>query len=326
MAVNLGRQRNLGELRYKGIYADSAVTIIQEKKVQAEKERETGIQRKRLRAMLANVQMNIEKKDVAMAQINVKLAEQEWGRMLLIEAQRAEKAVQSIAHVLESTFMEERKTLDRLEKEIFQLANEQKRNANLLPSQRGAIKPDSHSVFNQLIAPDDPMDGSRLLRKRKTSSADVNIKDTTVSRRRIRNKDNSGSNVVHSKDELSEPNVFAREAKGSNSEQNNRVSTSLSNSTAPEKVNDFFSKQSETSGPYNDRDDVPSGHELLALVDPNRAVGMFSPVLGKPWEPSEPFSSINYTISRDNTAGEYARQAKLFADFGQKLKMKPCGF
>ena len=40
---------------------------------------------------------------------------------------------------------------------------------NLLPSQR-AVKPDSHSVFNTLIDPDDPLDGSRLLRKRKTSN------------------------------------------------------------------------------------------------------------------------------------------------------------
>lgn len=48
---------------------------------------------------------------------------------------------------------------------------------DLLPSQRGAIKPDSHSVFNQLVLDEDPMDGSRVLRKRKTSSveADENI-------------------------------------------------------------------------------------------------------------------------------------------------------
>lgn len=43
---------------------------------------------------------------------------------------------------------------------------------DLLPSQRGAVKPDSHSVFNQLVLDDDPMDGSRVLRKRKTSSID----------------------------------------------------------------------------------------------------------------------------------------------------------
>ncbi|PSS03464.1 hypothetical protein BD289DRAFT_421345 [Coniella lustricola] len=41
---------------------------------------------------------------------------------------------------------------------------------DLLPSQRGALRPDSHSMFNQLVLDDDPMDGSRVLRKRKTSS------------------------------------------------------------------------------------------------------------------------------------------------------------
>src|ERR1700691_1500759 len=63
---------------------------------------------------------------------------------------------------------------------------------DLLPSQR-AIKPDSHSVFNQLIAPEDPMDGSRLLRKRKTSSADAEVEDATTLRRRNRERDNSNA-------------------------------------------------------------------------------------------------------------------------------------
>ena len=43
---------------------------------------------------------------------------------------------------------------------------------DLLPSARGGIKPDSHSVFNTLILDEDPMDGSRSLRKRKTPSAE----------------------------------------------------------------------------------------------------------------------------------------------------------
>ncbi|KAK4199759.1 putative histone acetyltransferase [Triangularia verruculosa] len=41
---------------------------------------------------------------------------------------------------------------------------------DLLPSQKGIVKPESHSVFNQLVLDEDPMDGSRVLRKRKTSS------------------------------------------------------------------------------------------------------------------------------------------------------------
>jgi histone acetyltransferase SAS3 len=40
----------------------------------------------------------------------------------------------------------------------------------LLPSHRSGLKPDSHSVFNALILDDDPMDGSRSLRKRKESN------------------------------------------------------------------------------------------------------------------------------------------------------------
>ncbi|KAK5119766.1 hypothetical protein LTR85_007342 [Meristemomyces frigidus] len=43
---------------------------------------------------------------------------------------------------------------------------------DLLPQARGGIKPDSHSVFNTLILDEDPMDGSRSLRKRKTPSGD----------------------------------------------------------------------------------------------------------------------------------------------------------
>ncbi|KAI6709321.1 hypothetical protein JHW43_008135 [Diplocarpon mali] len=59
---------------------------------------------------------------------------------------------------------------------------------DLLPPQR-AVKPDSHSVFNQLIAPDDPMDGSRLLRKRKASSTDTEH----VEEPRRRTRENAGS-------------------------------------------------------------------------------------------------------------------------------------
>ncbi|KAK3402173.1 hypothetical protein B0T20DRAFT_390084 [Sordaria brevicollis] len=42
---------------------------------------------------------------------------------------------------------------------------------DLLPPQKNT-NPDSHSVFNQLVLDDDPMDGSRVLRKRKTSSVE----------------------------------------------------------------------------------------------------------------------------------------------------------
>jgi len=41
---------------------------------------------------------------------------------------------------------------------------------DLLPAARGGSRPGSHSVFNNLILDDDPLDGSRSLRKRKASS------------------------------------------------------------------------------------------------------------------------------------------------------------
>ncbi|TGJ79742.1 hypothetical protein E0Z10_g9022 [Xylaria hypoxylon] len=57
---------------------------------------------------------------------------------------------------------------------------------DLLPPQRGFNKPDSHSMFNQLVLDEDPMDGSRVLRKRKTSSAEAE-EDVISLRKRRRN-------------------------------------------------------------------------------------------------------------------------------------------
>lgn len=55
---------------------------------------------------------------------------------------------------------------------------------DLLPAQRGAPRPGSHSVFNQLIVNEDPLDGSRLLRKRKTSPDDVEEPRSSSNKRR----------------------------------------------------------------------------------------------------------------------------------------------
>ncbi|KAI0011475.1 hypothetical protein F4779DRAFT_572845 [Xylariaceae sp. FL0662B] len=57
---------------------------------------------------------------------------------------------------------------------------------DLLPSQRGINKPDSHSVFNQLVLDEDPMDGSRVLRKRKTSSTEPEADEEVMSLRKRR--------------------------------------------------------------------------------------------------------------------------------------------
>lgn len=68
---------------------------------------------------------------------------------------------------------------------------------DLLPPQRGAVKPDSHSVFNHLIVDDDPMDGSRLLRKRKTSSVEAEDRIMpSISKRRKRNSVGSSDSLI----------------------------------------------------------------------------------------------------------------------------------
>ncbi|KAI4188089.1 MAG: hypothetical protein L6R41_002391, partial [Letrouitia leprolyta] len=59
---------------------------------------------------------------------------------------------------------------------------------DLLPVQRGTSRAGSHSVFNTLILEDDPLDGSRSLRKRKTSSAELD-RSATDSRKRQRTHD-----------------------------------------------------------------------------------------------------------------------------------------
>ncbi|KAK5113852.1 hypothetical protein LTR62_003236 [Meristemomyces frigidus] len=58
---------------------------------------------------------------------------------------------------------------------------------DLLPAARGGIKPDSHSVFNTLILDEDPMDGSRSLRKRKTPSGDEDEPPRPAVRKRRKN-------------------------------------------------------------------------------------------------------------------------------------------
>ena len=70
---------------------------------------------------------------------------------------------------------------------------------DLLPSHRDSTKSSSHSVFNTLILDDDPMDGSRSLRKRK-SSADEDDQLTLNSRKRRRKSD-----TIASVDDLASP-------------------------------------------------------------------------------------------------------------------------
>lgn len=101
---------------------------------------------------------------------------------------------------------------------------------DLLPSQR-AIKPDSHSVFNQLIAPDDPMDGSRLLRKRKPSSAEADGDEQVSSTPRRRNRDKPHVNEENGVEvEKSQPEAIVPKTNGASKTEapaSPRVSRSL---------------------------------------------------------------------------------------------------
>ncbi|KAL8729749.1 MAG: hypothetical protein Q9181_004894, partial [Wetmoreana brouardii] len=63
---------------------------------------------------------------------------------------------------------------------------------DLLPVSRGTTRAGSHSVFNTLILEDDPLDGSRSLRKRKTSSSE-NDRPSVDPRKRQRTQDTTST-------------------------------------------------------------------------------------------------------------------------------------
>src|ERR1051326_5924907 len=67
-----------------------------------------------------------------------------------------------------------------------------KMSRDLLATQPGTNKRDAHSVFNTLIHPDDPMDGSRSLRKRK-SSPDADEASARANRKRRKEESESSS-------------------------------------------------------------------------------------------------------------------------------------
>jgi DNA helicase INO80 len=97
MATKLGHHAHFGEERYRAIHQDAAVTAVQEKEVQAEKERKKDMQRKRRREK--TVATNIEQKEIAMAKAQAAEDEQERQKFIR-EAQRAEKKAQQTKIIL----------------------------------------------------------------------------------------------------------------------------------------------------------------------------------------------------------------------------------
>ncbi|KAF1944799.1 hypothetical protein EJ02DRAFT_397715 [Clathrospora elynae] len=68
----------------------------------------------------------------------------------------------------------------------------------LLPSHRGGVDPGGHSIFKDLILPDEPVDGIRSLRKRKTSHEDEAPLPSRQTRKKRRPSETSKSDVAPS--------------------------------------------------------------------------------------------------------------------------------
>lgn len=89
---------------------------------------------------------------------------------------------------------------------------------DLLPSTRGGIKPGSHSVFSKLILDEDPMDGSRALRKRKSPTDDAEDDEGgDIKRRRASQESDTESNVrvAHSPAASGENEITVAEGRSS---------------------------------------------------------------------------------------------------------------
>ncbi|KAK3381579.1 hypothetical protein B0H63DRAFT_561236 [Podospora didyma] len=76
---------------------------------------------------------------------------------------------------------------------------------DLLPPPKASADPDSHSVFNQLVLDEDPLDGSRVLRKRKTSSAEVDEYIVGIRRRRRNTGDEQANDDLSNREEATRP-------------------------------------------------------------------------------------------------------------------------
>lgn len=97
---------------------------------------------------------------------------------------------------------------------------------DLLPAARGGIKPNSHSVFNNLILDDDPMDGSRSLRKRKNSSVEEEEPTPRATSRKRRRSTASASQTninVTPRDALKEQTMASRSSGSAESEKSSHA-------------------------------------------------------------------------------------------------------
>ncbi|KAF2220467.1 hypothetical protein BDZ85DRAFT_266653 [Elsinoe ampelina] len=100
---------------------------------------------------------------------------------------------------------------------------------DLLPAARGGIKPGSHSVFNNLILDEDPMDGSRALRKRKSTEEHDEDASGDLKRRRTSTASVVEENVRVARAQSSRPSTAnGVDGEGSGRPRRQHKSTSTS--------------------------------------------------------------------------------------------------
>ncbi|PMD46265.1 hypothetical protein L207DRAFT_507180 [Hyaloscypha variabilis F] len=195
---------------------------------------------------------------------------------------------------------------------------------DLLPPQRGAIKPDSHSVFNQLIAPEDPMDGSRFLRKRKTSSADAEVEDATLLRKRTRDKDTSSgqSNALHI-DGAGAKNTM--DIDKANRPLTNGNSKKIDSPISPRTSRSLRPKSSSSHSPASIIERSPTSIKMVFRVDPVelRHIQSQAP---KPKKKSRPTSGARPSTSSGFVPSIYSQPFYSLHDReNDELKSKPYG-
>ena len=81
---------------------------------------------------------------------------------------------------------------------------------DLLPFNRSGIKPNSHSIFNTLILDDDPMDGSRSLRKKRKTPVDGVDEPIQRPASRKRRRTDAGEDEAGDEDELASRSSLLR--------------------------------------------------------------------------------------------------------------------
>ncbi|KAM0716487.1 hypothetical protein Q7P37_007932 [Cladosporium fusiforme] len=100
---------------------------------------------------------------------------------------------------------------------------------DLFPAARGGIKPDSHSVFNTLILDEDPMDGSRALRKRKSPMDDDDDEPRPAIRKRRKASNEADDDELAIDDEVTVAGNDGADEAGSPRSRSGRPQRNLKN-------------------------------------------------------------------------------------------------